>query len=85
MAEDEDKKKKSKRSSGRYLQLTGIGLQMGLTIFIGAYVGRWLDEKYPSDKKWFTIGLTIFAVIGSLISVLRQVNRLNDLDDKDNK
>lgn len=85
MSEDSKKKKDSKRSSGRYLQLTGIGLQMAITIFLAAYAGRWLDEKYPSNKKWFTIGLTIFAVVGTLISVVRQVNRLNELDDKDNQ
>ncbi|GAB5425087.1 MAG: hypothetical protein Crog4KO_22340 [Crocinitomicaceae bacterium] len=54
---------------------------MGVTVFLGAWIGRWLDDKYPSDKKWFTIGLTIFAVVASLYSVLKQVNRLNKEED----
>lgn len=79
------KDKKDQNKSSRFLALSGIGLQMGVIVFLGAYLGKWLDAKYPSDKKWFTIGLTLFAVVISLYSILRQVNRLNEQDDKDNK
>ncbi|PWL32677.1 MAG: hypothetical protein DCO96_02295 [Fluviicola sp. XM-24bin1] len=58
---------------------------MGVTIFLGAYIGRWLDNTYPSDKKWWTIGLTIFSVAVALYSTLKQVNRLNELEDEDSK
>jgi len=78
-----DEKKKKKGPKNRFLRLSGIGAQMGVTIFLGAYLGRWLDEKYPSDKKWWTIGLTIFAVAVALYSVLKQVNRLNEFEDED--
>jgi len=54
---------------------------MGVTIFAGAYFGKWLDEKYPSDKKWFTIGFTLLAVAISLFNVLRQVNKINSKND----
>ena len=82
MSEQEDKEQ---RKRGRLLQLSGIGIQMAGTIFLGAYLGRWLDEKYPSDKKWFTIGLTILAVILSMYSILKKVNELNRQDVEDNK
>jgi len=80
--------KKNKKSSkpkqrNNILRLTGIGAQMGVTIFLGAYAGKWLDEKYPMDKNWFTIGLTILAVAISLYNVLRQVNKINSDSDKD--
>ena len=65
----------------RYLELMGIAAQMGLTIFLGAYAGRWLDQKYPSEKRWFTIVCTLAAVAVALYMVLRQVNKLND-DEK---
>jgi len=57
---------------------------MGVTVFLGAYLGKFLDNKYPSDKKWFTIGLTILAVAISLYNVLRQVNKINQEDDNKN-
>ena len=49
---DEQKKKPS--SFSRVARLSGIGMQMAGTIFIFAMIGKWLDEKYPSNKKWFT-------------------------------
>tara|TARA_B100000768_G_C11284881_1_gene381713 strand:+ start:1748 stop:1909 length:162 start_codon:yes stop_codon:yes gene_type:complete len=50
---------------------------MGVTIYLGAYLGKWLDEKYPSDKNWYTIICTLSAVILALWQLLRQVNKLN--------
>lgn len=60
----------------------GIATQMGATIFLGAYFGKMLDEKYPSNKKWFTMSLTIFSVVAALYMVLRQVNKINEDDKK---
>lgn len=75
MTEQPDKKKPH-----RIVRLSGIGAQMAGTIFLGALLGRYLDDKYPMEKKWWTIGLTIFAVAISLYNVLKQVNRMNDED-----
>ncbi len=74
-------KEKNKGRLTKFARLSGLGLQMGVTIFIGAYIGKILDEKYPSNKKWFTIGFTLLFVVISLYNVLRQVNKLNDEDD----
>ncbi len=70
-----------KKNFSKFARLSGIGIQMGATIFLGAYLGKFLDQKYPSDKKWFTIGLTLFSVVISLYNVLRQVNKMNDEQD----
>ncbi|MFT6716179.1 MAG: F0F1-type ATP synthase assembly protein I [Saprospiraceae bacterium] len=68
-----------------YVRFSGIAFQMGATIFLGAYFGKWLDLKYPMDKKWFTMGLTILAVVVSLYNTLRQVNKINEEEDKKKK
>ncbi|MFP5471410.1 MAG: AtpZ/AtpI family protein [Bacteroidia bacterium] len=70
------------KPKNKYLQLMGIATQMGATIFLGAYFGKMLDEKYPSNKKWFTMSLTIFSVVAALYMVLRQVNKINEDDKK---
>lgn len=75
--------KKPNRKVPRFARLSGIGLQMGATIFLGAYLGKYLDGKYPSDKNWYTIGLTLFAVAISLYNILKQVNRINNEDDSE--
>jgi len=66
----------------RYLELMGIAAQMGITIFLGAYLGKWLDGKYPNDKNWFTIVFTLLAVAIALYMVLKQVNKLNEDEDQ---
>lgn len=63
-------------------RFSGMGIQMGATIYLGAWAGKWLDEKYPMEKNWFTIGLTLFAVGVSLYNVLQQVNRYNKEEDR---
>ena len=63
-------------------KLSGVGFQMGITIFLGAYLGKFLDGKFPSDKKWFTIIFTITFVAIALYVVLKQVNSLNNENDK---
>lgn len=72
-------------SRSRLARLSGMGIQMAGTIFIFAMIGRWLDGKYPSDKKWFTIGLVLFATVMSMYNILRQVNLMNQEDDDDGK
>lgn len=69
------------KAPNRFLQLTGIGLQMGLTIYLGAQLGKYLDGQYPMGKNWFTIGFTLLAVAISLYNLLRQVNRINKEDE----
>jgi F0F1-type ATP synthase assembly protein I len=72
-----------KRNFSKFARLSGIGIQMGATIFLGAYLGKYLDERFPSNKKWFTIGCTLLAVALSLYNILRQVNKLNDEKEDD--
>lgn len=67
------------------MRYSGIAFQMGGTIFIGAYFGKWLDAQSPMDKKWFTMTLTILAVAISLYNTLRQVNKINAEEDKKKK
>ena len=70
--------KKSNNTRNNLARFSGIAFQMGATIFLAAYAGKWLDLKYPSDKKWFTIALTLTGVALSLYNVLRQINKIND-------
>ncbi|NJW52010.1 AtpZ/AtpI family protein [Salinimicrobium sp. CDJ15-91] len=50
---------------------------MGATIFICAWIGKKLDEKYPMDKNWFTIGFVLFGLVASVYVVLKQLKRYN--------
>ena len=61
----------------RWAILSGIGIQMGVIIYLFAKTGNWLDTNYASEGKKYTILLTLIGVAISLFLVLKQTNRLN--------
>ena len=69
--------KKEKNQFPKYLSLIGIAAQMGITIYLFAFFGKKLDLKYPNEKNYFTVFLTIFGVFISLAIIIKQLNRLN--------
>lgn len=72
---------KKKKQLNKFLQLTGVGLQMGLTIYLGVWAGKKLDAYFGYEKKTFTIILTLVALVASIYSVISQLNRINDKYD----
>ena len=73
-----ENKKNKKKQPKRFLILTVVASQMGITIYLGATLGKYLDEKYQTSKPWFTIALTLVALVISLYSVLKTLNKIND-------
>jgi uncharacterized membrane protein YfcA len=59
----------------KWIQLISIPAQMGIVIFLFAYLGQYLDEKYQSENY-----VKIFTVVGvflALYNVIRQVNQMS--------
>jgi hypothetical protein len=57
-------------------RLSGIGLQLTATIFVGAYSGNYLDDNYPiSEKRLFTMLLTLLSIFIALYNTLKQINQ----------
>lgn len=69
-----------KKQLNKYLQLTSIAFQMGITIYLGAYFGKKLDAHFETEKT-FTIILTLVALIISIWSVLAQLKNINEKND----
>lgn len=69
--------KKPKKPLKNWAVLSGIGIQMGATIFVCAWIGKKLDERYPSNNSWFTLGFVLFGVFASLFVVLKQLKNFN--------
>ncbi|MCT4624009.1 MAG: AtpZ/AtpI family protein [Schleiferiaceae bacterium] len=70
-----EKPKKSQLNT--IVRFSGVGIQMGVTIWLGVQLGKWLDQKYPNEKGWFTIACTLFAVVASMVSLVTQLNKMN--------
>ena len=75
-----ENKKNKKKQPKRFIVLITVASQMGITIFLGANLGKFLDAKYQTEKAWFTIVLTLFGLLVSLYSVLQTLNKLNNDD-----
>lgn len=75
-----ESQKQQKKRPNKYLALMGVGLQMGISIYLAAYVGKKIDAHYQFEKKYATFLLIIIAFIGSIVSLLAQLKRINDKD-----
>jgi hypothetical protein len=51
---------------------------MGAIIFVFAYLGKWLDEKYPNPKEIYTKSITILGVFLAMYNVYRQVKDIGN-------
>lgn len=70
-------KKPNKRQASKWLALINIPIQMGVIIFLFAYLGNWLDENYPNPRVYFNKILVMVGVALALYNVIRQVNEIN--------
>lgn len=69
-----------KKPLNKFIRLTGVGLQMGITMYVAAYIGKKLDAYYGFEKKYFTLTLVIFGFLASLWSLLVQLKKINEED-----
>lgn len=67
----------SKNKAKYWLSLTGIAVQMGVIIYLGAWFGQWLDEKYEPEGNTYTVFFTLVAVAISMYLVVKQTKKLN--------
>ncbi|GAA4802626.1 hypothetical protein GCM10023330_05950 [Litoribaculum gwangyangense] len=73
---DNSEKPKPKKQLKNVAILMGIGLQMGVTIYLFVLLGKWLDTNYNHGEKLNIIIMTLLGVAISLYAVLKQVNRI---------
>lgn len=67
--------KKQKKILKNWAVFSGIGIQMGLIIFLGNLLGSWLDQKFSTT--YLEITITLIAIFVAMFSVIIQVNRFN--------
>lgn len=68
---------KPKKQLKQIAALSGIAIQMGITIYLFIMLGKWLDTNYNPSGKGFLVVCTLSGVAISLYAVLKQINKLN--------
>ncbi|WP_088324244.1 AtpZ/AtpI family protein [Polaribacter tangerinus] len=70
------KNNKPKKTHHKAIALSGAGLQMGITIYLGFLLGKWLDNLLETT---FLKGLvTLLAVFIATYALIKQANKIND-------
>ncbi|WP_240911191.1 AtpZ/AtpI family protein [Yeosuana marina] len=73
---ENNKDKKPGKQLKNVAVLSGIAIQMGVTIYLFVILGKWLDTKFNYGDKLFLIIMTLLGVAISLYAVIKQVNRI---------
>ena len=72
-----DNQNPKKQTNNKWLALINIPIQMGAIIFLFAYFGNWLDEKYPNTHTIFVKTLTLVGVAIAFYNINRQLKDIN--------
>jgi membrane protein DedA with SNARE-associated domain len=77
-------KKPSKKPKplNNYVKFSGMAIQMGVTISLGAWGGSTLDEKLNTDSRIFTIILSLLAIGIAMYLVIREVINMQKEDEE---
>jgi len=54
-----------------------MAIQMGVTIIIGAYIGKRLDTYYATERPYFTLALALFAVFAAMYLTIKDLLKEN--------
>lgn len=77
MANKQDHKDQGPKKQLKNLAiLSGVAIQMGVTIYLFVLLGKWLDAQYNDGERMYLIIMTLLGVAISLYVVLKQVNRI---------
>jgi hypothetical protein len=71
-----NKKEAQKKPLNKAIRLSGAGLQMGLTIYLGFLLGEWLDKKFTTT--FLTTTTTLTAIFIATYALIKQANKIND-------
>ena len=58
---DNNENKKPEKPLKNVAVLSGIAIQMGVTIYLFVILGKWLDTKFNNDGKLFIIIMTLLG------------------------
>jgi F0F1-type ATP synthase assembly protein I len=74
-------KKKPVRQNGRvqaYAKYSGMAVQLGGTIAIGAFIGRKLDQYFALEKPLLTAFFALAATVGGIYLLINGLINKND-------
>ena len=56
-----------------YQKYVGAAFQMLVTILVGVWIGRYLDEYFLTNKPWFTLGFSLGFICIAMIALIKSL------------
>ena len=81
MSQDNQEKKPIKETN-KFIRFSQMGIVMGVIIGGFAWGGSWLNDKYPTDKNWWTVGMSLTGVIFAITYMIMDVIKASKKDDE---
>ncbi|WP_071585734.1 AtpZ/AtpI family protein [Ochrovirga pacifica] len=73
-----NQKKQTSQKLQTFLKFTGIGAQLGVTIYFSSLIGKKIDRSFNFQKPWATLFFIILSLVLFIINLMRQLNKLNN-------
>lgn len=72
-----------KKPMQEYLRYTAVGIELGLSVLVGLFIGKYLDDYFGTDP-WLTLVFLILGCVAGFRSLYR-VGRemMRDLKNED--
>ena len=74
---------KTNKNFRRYLQLSSIGIEMGVATMIGIGIG-WTIEKYVFKEKYYPWITLLFLFFGFIAGIKNVLQLIKNMDTKGN-
>lgn len=69
---------KQKRGTFRkFLRFSGIGLQLGIMMYLASLGGKKIDAYFKFEKPWITLLFILIVLVIFVMNLMRQLNKLN--------
>lgn len=66
----------------KYLRLSTVGLELGLSVLIGLFIGQYLDE-WLGTEPWLLLLFLILGMVAGFRSIFRLLRDLNARKDNE--
>ena len=71
-------KQKNNKGVKPFLKYTSLALQLGLTIAVFTFLGKYLDERNLMETPWFTVSGALFGVGSGLYLALKDLIKTDE-------
>ncbi len=70
-----DPKNSHKKSANAYARYSGLAFQMVAVLGLAIWLGGKADAYFQTSQPWFTVGMVLLGLIGTLLAVVRDLTR----------